>query len=187
LYGHYKLNSNIRTINKPSNFNANVIILNTIKMNQTLSAIIWDWNGTLLDDVLVNLYILNHALEARGYNKISLTKYRENFTFPVKDFYQSLGFDFDKEDFNRLSNEFINDYFENMKKTRLFDGVIEILTFFKQSRIPQYVLSAMEQKRLEQSLSGFNILHFFDKVKGLNISWQTEKLKRGKNLLQKPG
>ena len=46
--------------------------------------IIWDWNGTLLDDRWLCVEGINQALVKRDLNPITENKYRENFTFPVK-------------------------------------------------------------------------------------------------------
>ena len=48
--------------------------------------IIWDWNGTLLDDVDAALNAINRMLQARGLPTLGLTRYRDIFGFPVRDF-----------------------------------------------------------------------------------------------------
>ena len=47
--------------------------------------IIWDWNGTLLDDVELCADIMNNLLKTRSLSTITLEKYREIFIFPLKD------------------------------------------------------------------------------------------------------
>ncbi|SVD25320.1 uncharacterized protein METZ01_LOCUS378174, partial [marine metagenome] len=61
--------------------------------------IIWDWNGTLLDDGWLFVDVMNSILRRRGMDTITLEKYREIFGFPVKDYYLKLGFDLEKEPF----------------------------------------------------------------------------------------
>ena len=46
--------------------------------------IIWDWNGTLIDDAWLCVEILNNILEKRGLNAITIDEYRESFTFRTK-------------------------------------------------------------------------------------------------------
>ena len=55
--------------------------------------IIWDWNGTLLDDTWLCVEGINQALIKRNLTPISEDRYREVFTFPVRDYYKKLGFD----------------------------------------------------------------------------------------------
>ena len=64
--------------------------------------IIWDWNGTLLDDGWLFVDVMNTILKRRKMNTITLEKYREIFGFPVKNYYIKLGFDLEKEPFEDL-------------------------------------------------------------------------------------
>ncbi|MCX6282944.1 MAG: hypothetical protein NTW31_01715 [Bacteroidetes bacterium] len=69
--------------------------------------IIWDWNGTLLDDAWLCVEVMNGMLEKRGLEKVSLDFYRSVFTFPVRDYYEKLGYDFEKEPFEEVGMEFM--------------------------------------------------------------------------------
>ena len=60
-----------------------------------VSLVLWDWNGTLLDDVALGLASLNRNLARFGYpQQYTLAEYREIFTFPIEDYYALAGFDF---------------------------------------------------------------------------------------------
>ena len=62
--------------------------------------IIWDFNGTVLDDVEAGIRSVNDMLAARGLPVItSVAQYRELFSFPVIDYYRRLGLDVEKEDY----------------------------------------------------------------------------------------
>ena len=50
--------------------------------------IIWDWNGTLLNDVWLCIEIMNEMLENRNLPSITYDKYREIFDFPVQRYYE---------------------------------------------------------------------------------------------------
>ena len=67
------------------------------------SIIIWDWNGTLLDDVSICIDIMNEILGRRGLDKLTRKKYQQIFRFPVIDYYRQLGFDFKRDSFENLS------------------------------------------------------------------------------------
>ncbi len=59
--------------------------------------LIWDWNGTLLDDVTLCNDCLNQLLEAHGYpQRYDRAGYRELFGFPIEDYYRCAGFDFSR-------------------------------------------------------------------------------------------
>ena len=72
--------------------------------------IIWDWNGTLLNDGWLFVDVMNSILTRRGMDTITLEKYREIFGFPVKDYYLKLGFNLKKEPFEKSGLEFIKGY-----------------------------------------------------------------------------
>ena len=63
--------------------------------------IIWDWNGTLLDDVDIVIDCMNSLLKKRNLPLLHVDKYKDIFTFPVKDYYSQLGFDFTTEPFEK--------------------------------------------------------------------------------------
>ena len=66
-------------------------------MKKNKSAIIWDWNGTIVDDAQVFVDIMNVFLNEKKLKNISIKDYNNNFVFPVENYYTSLGFDFSKE------------------------------------------------------------------------------------------
>ena len=55
--------------------------------------VIFDFNGTLLDDCDCCLKILNLLTKEYGLGYVSKEHYKSIFTFPVYEYYQSLGFD----------------------------------------------------------------------------------------------
>ena len=64
-----------------------------------IETIIWDWNGTLLNDLRLCVKTINSLLEKRSLPVLTTSSYKEVFSFPVKDYYEKVGFDFSKEDF----------------------------------------------------------------------------------------
>ncbi len=154
-----------------------------MKKDPEVSAVIWDWNGTLLNDVKVSLLSVNQEMAARNLPKITEDYYRSHFDFPVKDFYKKLGINFSKDNFDEMSFRFLETYFRNLTQATLHEGVTETLSFLKEKGIRQYVLSAMEQKRLEKMLAGYGIDHFFDRIRGLEDIYAEGKLEAGKMLV----
>ena len=70
--------------------------------------IIWDWNGTLLDDVPHAVKTINHFLEKHGLEQLDHERYRNIFRFPIFDYYQALGFDFKKAPFESLCHQYVD-------------------------------------------------------------------------------
>ncbi len=145
--------------------------------------IIWDYNGTLLNDVNLCVNIINELLSARDLPMMSVDKYRELFDFPVKDYYAKAGFDFEKESFETVGTEFIVQYDKRQKKAQLHLGVLELLKEIHEKGIQQSVLSARKEEQLTDELKAFGIYHLFQVVVGLNDHYAGGKTGRGKDLM----
>ena len=66
--------------------------------------IIWDWNGTLLDDVDWCVRSVNKMLEKRKKSRLkALCDYHNVFCFPIIEYYKNVGFDLDYESFEELA------------------------------------------------------------------------------------
>ena len=53
-------------------------------------SVIWDWNGTLLNDRHVAVNIINQLLNDRDLRRITIDQYLDVFTFPVRDYYEKI-------------------------------------------------------------------------------------------------
>ncbi|MEN8118654.1 MAG: HAD hydrolase-like protein, partial [Bacteroidota bacterium] len=111
----------------------------------TMQSIIWDWNGTLLNDLDFCISTINTLLKNRNLDLLDRETYKEVFSFPVKDYYAAIGFDFSKEDFAVPAREFIDLYDNGVKNCSLHPSAIEVLAWFQKKGIRQFVLSAMKQ------------------------------------------
>jgi len=147
--------------------------------------IIWDYNGTLLNDVGLCVEIINELLEARNLPIMSVEEYRQQFDFPVKDYYERIGFDFKKESFEKVGTEFIIQYDKRSNKTKLHEGVPDLLKEISDAGIRQSILSARKKEQLDEELKKFGIFNFFDFVFGLDDHYAGGKTEIGKELLQK--
>ena len=77
---------------------------------ESIKLIIWDWNGTLLNDINACIDSMNYLLKKRNINTIDYSRYRDIFTFPVQNYYKELGFNFALEPFSKLAGEYIKYY-----------------------------------------------------------------------------
>ncbi len=149
---------------------------------ENIRAVIWDWNGTLLNDVEYCLNILNNLLVENHLKPLSLTEYRNIFTFPVKDYYAKAGFDFSKKSFEELGKIFIENYEKNKYSLKLFDEAKNVVEYFDEIGIQQYLLSAYKQDNLEEILKHFNIKKYFVKIRGLDNIYAGGKTELGISL-----
>ena len=132
--------------------------------------LIWDFNGTILDDVEIGIESVNLMLSARGLKTLnSVEEYRHAFGFPIIDYYRSLGFDFEKEDYYTvLAPEWVNNYLERVPRTRAFVGVEDTLKAVRKLGLVQVLLSASEVEQLTGQLCGLGLDGYFSEIVGLD-------------------
>ena len=141
--------------------------------------IIWDWNGTLLDDGWLFVDVMNSILRSRGMNTITLEKYREIFGFPVKDYYLKLGFDLEKEPFEESGLEFIKEYKNRRYDAQLYPEVIPLLIELGARGICNSILSAQHQTLLDDLTQYYNIRDYFIGIIGLDNHYAHSKVENG--------
>jgi len=146
--------------------------------------IIWDWNGTLLNDVEMCIGCMNQLLKDRNLPLLNLDRYRDVFTFPVQDYYQAIGIDFNKDPFNIIGHEFMDLYFEALPKCQLFPEVKDVLKHFHMQGKKQFILSAMEHESLKKSLLDFGISQYFNGVYGIDNHLAASKMERAFQLMR---
>ena len=146
-------------------------------------SIIWDWNGTLLNDVQIAIDSINYLLYDRQLVPLTLERYLEVFTFPVQKYYEQIGFNLKNEPFEIPANQFITIYNKAVESCSLHKESITMLTHFKNRGYRQFILSAMEQKNLEKTVSENKISMFFEDLLGLNDNYATSKVENGKSLI----
>lgn len=147
--------------------------------------ILWDWNGTLIDDVKQSVESITPSLIKRNLYVPTIDEYRKLFRFPVIDYYKDLGFDFDKEPFNMVANEYTNLYATKKYEPNLFKEVKEVLAVLKSKGLRQYILTASEKSIVEESLAHYNIAKYFESVAGCDNTLAHGKIDIGKNLIAK--
>jgi len=148
-----------------------------------MDTIIWDWNGTLLDDLDLCISTINILLKKRQLPLLDHNSYKEAFSFPVEKYYRTIGFDFEKEDFSIPAGEFINLYDSRISDCKLHNKAVEVLSWFKNRGTRQFVLSAMKQTMLEETLIKKGIYSFFEGVAGLNDHYAVSKIEKGRQLI----
>src|SRR4051794_8535227 len=107
--------------------------------------LIWDWNGTLLDDLGLSFQAVSVQLLEHGLPALTLERYREVFRFPVREYYRELGFDFERISFEKLSAHFMELHGKGVGDCALFQGTAELLHELKRDGIELSVLSAAQQ------------------------------------------
>ena len=146
---------------------------------------VWDWNGTLMDDGWLSLEITNGMMARRGLATITPERYQEVFGFPLCDYVRRLGFDLKKETFEQISDEFIGEYERRRRECRLQPGAAEVLEAIGAAGLHQSLLSAYEQQSLEEMVVYFQLNEVFAEVVGLDDHYAGGKIGRGQRWMEK--
>lgn len=146
--------------------------------------VIWDWNGTLLEDVDLCVSIMNSILSEKEMKTISMEYYKNIFTIPVYDYYQKLNFDFELESFESIGKRFIDKYEELKFNSHLYQGAESILKYIHEAGVQQSVLSGYFQETLESIISEFQLCDYFDHLVGMNDIYAGSKITNGKKLIE---
>lgn len=147
--------------------------------------IIWDWNGTLLNDAEACRRIINQVLARRGLPALSARRYQALFDFPVRTYYERIGFDFAKESFEKIGSEFIAMYEQQRHRMRLQPGARELLRTLQQRGLQQIVLSAYRHDTLVSLLKDRRLHDHFTWIVGADNHYARGKKDQGLALLQR--
>lgn len=145
------------------------------RFSKSYDHIIWDWNGTLFNDVELCANIMNILLTQESLPNISIQKYREIFTFPVIDYYKIAGHSFEQTSFEVLGKQFMVEYELRKNDCKLFPGVIELLYSLQMKNIQMHLLSAYEQQSLNNIIKLYKIDSYFSNVVGLDNIYASGK------------
>ena len=147
---------------------------------------IWDFNGTIFDDIGASIAAVNTLLAERGIKTFdSKEEYHKVFDFPIIDYYRKIGFDFDKEPYEVVAPLWVALYLENSKNAGLFEDVIPTLDFFDKMGVKQSVLSASERNMLTGQLRELGIYDRFDEIMGIDNIYAESKIAIAKDWKQR--
>lgn len=139
--------------------------------------VIWDFNGTLLDDIRCGIDSTDELLCRYGLPPIqTVDRYYSLFGFPIRDYYQRLGFDFTKISYEALAQEWVEIYLDKVKKAPIRTGVLPVINILKSYGVPQTVLSMTEVSMLRFQLELLGITDYFDEICGLTDIYASSKL-----------
>ena len=130
--------------------------------------VLWDWNGTLLDDLWLAVRSANVLLARRGLPLLTHDSYLASFGFPVRDYYASIGFDFAREGFDVLSAEYVAEYEAAIGECSLQPGAVETIDRLAGLGCVQSVLSASHLGFLDEALRRFGLRDRFHDIAGLD-------------------
>ena len=129
--------------------------------------LVWDWNGTLLDDVTAVIGATNAAFAEIGLEPITLERYRELYCVPVPLFYERLmGRLPSDEEWAVMDEIFHRHYSEQRIGCGLTEGVEELLREWGLAGRSQSLLSMYGHEELVPVVRGYGIESHFIRIDG---------------------
>ena len=147
--------------------------------------IIWDWNGTLLDDVDVSVDCVNVMLENLGLAKTDKAEYFEHIDMPIKKYYENLFLSRKSElKYEICTENFHKNYPVLAKNVALHKNAVPMLEFFKKAGVKQSIVSAFEKGMLNKQVDELGVRDFFEAVSGNDDVYVGSKSQRAIDLVK---
>ena len=147
--------------------------------------IIWDWNGTLLDDTGIVVASMNVLLQRRALPLLDPVRYREIFDFPVQAYYEAAGFDLAREPFAVLAEEWIAEFEARWPAASVHADALVAIEALTGHGLTHSILSAAEQQLLLRQVRHFGIEAHFSDIIGIDDHHAVSKVDHGRRWLER--
>ena len=145
--------------------------------------VLWDWNGTLLDDTQAALDTLNEMLVRRGRKPIAMDFYRDHFAFPCRPFYEQIGMPVPDSEWDALAKEYHDIY--SRQPVRLNNETLAALERVKTAGVRQSIISALRQDLLDDVTKAFGVAPYMECIYGTDNLDGASKLDRALELMNR--
>ena len=149
--------------------------------------IIWDWNGTLIDDAWLCLEVINRLLREHQLAPVNARQYASIFGFPLEEYCRRLGFDVDRRAYEELSDRFSVLYEERRLECSLRTGALAALERLRAGGVSQSLLSAYQQELLTSMVEHWGLTVYFARVVGADNAYGDGKIGCGQRHLEQLG
>ena len=157
------------------------------KLQKPIRQILWDWNGTLLDDLQYAIGVRNRIFPTFGLPTIdSLEEYYQQFTFPVRLYYERAGVT--DANFNQVAHAWMDEYVRGCSQIPLHGDAEETVHAFAKAGLHQVILSASQMDILRQQLGYYPQLEgCFHELLALSDIYARSKEAIGRAYLERCG
>lgn len=146
--------------------------------------IIWDWNGTIVDDVDLTVEITNLQLAEAGVPEISIEQHRAAFQIPIANYYREIGLPTTPETMPSIDRAYHDSYHEARHRLTLFSDLIPTMETMRTYQCGHSILSALPHELLGEHLVQVNLEGAFRKVIGRKTVHAESKVEAGRGLLK---
>ena len=154
-------------------------------MKSPYLCVVWDWNGTIINDVGVSLQSVNDILRRRNKPPITLEQYRSYIDVPITKFYDNIFHLGTEISFDTIQREFNDGYHKHLPENPLNDGIPEILSKIQQCGIKQIIISSSNQKIVEKNSERFGVRKYMSYISGSDDYFVGSKVERAIHTINK--
>ncbi len=129
-----------------------------------IQTILWDFNGTVMNDVDASTGAVNAMLARRGLPPITREWYTLHLVMPLERFYADIGFDMQAERIEVVSKEFQQEC--GRFERPVFPEVREALEHFRQKGFRQLLFSSLYHEVLIAQAQERGIEDYFEEIVG---------------------
>lgn len=149
--------------------------------------LIWDWNGTILNDAGLCLALENELLRERNMPEITQKWYLAHFSFPIRTYYEKMGYTFETESFEAVSETFMERYRARYADCPLREGVVDVLKAIGARGLKQTLLSLTQQDDLIEQATRLGVAPLFSEILGNVDILGHSKVERAKTYIMQNG
>lgn len=152
-----------------------------------LKHIVWDWNGTILNDAQACAKAIDDMFVKRDLGTVTLEQYREKIVFPVINLYYDSGFDLEKEDYQAICDEYIEKYLKYSSEISLQKDAVFVLGEFREKGLMQHIVSASGKDILKEQINNYGLKSYFTNILGQDNNRADSKANLAGQLLELTG
>ena len=151
----------------------------------SIKLVVWDFNGTIIDDVELCYKIETMMLKERNMSTYTLEEYKDMFCFPVINYYYKMGYTFENETYDDISIEFNDAYDANFSTLKVMDDFVETIEYFSSCGIENVIISASRQDKLLEQCQQLGITKYFTNILGTDNILGASKIEIAKEFMSK--
>lgn len=138
--------------------------------SERVDHVVWDWNGTILDDNDAVVAAVNTVCEAFGRAPIDLAFWRSVYRRPLLDCYQELlGRPLSEHDWSTIDGSYHEAYRALLPTTRLSPGIPDELHRWRAGGGSQSLLSMWFHDELVVLVAEYGLADLFTRIDGLRV------------------
>ncbi len=150
-----------------------------------IKLIIWDFNGTVINDVDTSVAAVNDMLKVRNLPPTDKKHYIENLIMPLDKYYSTIGIH--NIDISVLSVEFRKYCLKNENLSEIFYDFPKAIETSKKMGINNILMSSLYEQYLFQETKKYDLDKYFDTIIGMKDTGVGSKTENAKSYILKNG